>query len=149
MTNYIQDLVVSCQLIYTKKPIYNWNTFFKHAFFFVVDNNECAAQNSVCGSRASCVNTPGSFNCECSKGFSLDNTGFECEGELQSINISTFFLRKLWFFSVWRKIPHIFYKSVVESSILFSITCCGSSNWANGLRRTVLFYNSLRTSGQL
>lgn len=45
------------------------------------DNNECNAQNSACGSRASCVNTPGSFNCECSKGFSLDNTGVECEGE--------------------------------------------------------------------
>lgn len=45
------------------------------------DNNECAAQNSACGSRASCVNTPGSFNCECSKGFSLDTAGMECEGE--------------------------------------------------------------------
>lgn len=44
------------------------------------DNNECAAQSSACGSRASCVNTPGSFNCECTKGFSLDSTGIECEG---------------------------------------------------------------------
>ena len=46
-----------------------------------VDNNECAGQSSMCGSRASCLNTPGSFNCECSKGFSLDTTGLECEGE--------------------------------------------------------------------
>lgn len=45
------------------------------------DNNECAAQNTVCGSRASCVNTPGSFNCECGNGFSLDTTGVECEGK--------------------------------------------------------------------
>lgn len=50
------------------------------------DNNECNAQNSACGSRASCVNTPGSFNCECSKGFSLDNTGMECEGEQAPVN---------------------------------------------------------------
>uniref|UniRef100_A0A3P8W7C8 Fibrillin 1 n=1 Tax=Cynoglossus semilaevis TaxID=244447 RepID=A0A3P8W7C8_CYNSE len=50
-------------------------------FFSFTDNNECAAVNSACGSRASCVNTPGSFNCECTKGFSLDTTGVECEGE--------------------------------------------------------------------
>lgn len=50
-------------------------------FLLFADNNECGVQSSPCGSRASCVNTPGSFNCECSKGFSLDTAGIECEGE--------------------------------------------------------------------
>ncbi|KAG9350651.1 hypothetical protein JZ751_024540 [Albula glossodonta] len=51
------------------------------------DLDECSTKQhncqflcpNMCGSRASCLNTPGSFNCECQKGFSLDSTGLECE----------------------------------------------------------------------
>uniref|UniRef100_A0A8C9VFY4 Fibrillin 2b n=1 Tax=Scleropages formosus TaxID=113540 RepID=A0A8C9VFY4_SCLFO len=52
-----------------------------HLWLRPADNNECNAQPNVCGTRASCLNTPGSFNCECQKGFSLDSSGLECEGQ--------------------------------------------------------------------
>lgn len=44
------------------------------------DNNECTAQPSLCGAKGQCLNTPGSYNCECQKGFSLDSSGVNCEG---------------------------------------------------------------------
>uniref|UniRef100_A0A8C2T004 Fibrillin 3 n=1 Tax=Coturnix japonica TaxID=93934 RepID=A0A8C2T004_COTJA len=42
-------------------------------------NNECTAQPSLCGAKGQCLNTPGSYNCECQKGFSLDSSGVNCE----------------------------------------------------------------------
>lgn len=45
-----------------------------------VDNNECGSQPSLCGAKGICQNTPGSFACECQRGFSLDSTGLNCEG---------------------------------------------------------------------
>ncbi|KAM4878543.1 LOW QUALITY PROTEIN: fibrillin-2 [Sylvia borin] len=43
-----------------------------------IDNNECGSRPSLCGSKGIC-NTPGSFTCECQRGFSLDSTGLNCE----------------------------------------------------------------------
>lgn len=45
-----------------------------------VDNNECATDPNLCGSNGVCQNTPGSFNCDCQRGFSLDPNGQSCEG---------------------------------------------------------------------
>ena len=48
--------------------------------FFVnisVDRNECT--ETPCHTNASCINTVGSFYCDCKVGF-LGN-GFECEGK--------------------------------------------------------------------
>lgn len=47
----------------------------------LLDNNECGSQPSLCGAKGICQNTPGSFSCECQRGFSLDATGLNCEGE--------------------------------------------------------------------
>lgn len=50
------------------------------ACVFLLDNNECASDVNLCGSRGVCQNTPGSFTCECQRGFALDQTGASCEG---------------------------------------------------------------------
>uniref|UniRef100_A0ACB8F1H3 Fibrillin-2 n=1 Tax=Sphaerodactylus townsendi TaxID=933632 RepID=A0ACB8F1H3_9SAUR len=42
-------------------------------------NNECTAQPTLCGAKGQCLNTPGSYNCECQKGFTLDSSGGGCE----------------------------------------------------------------------
>lgn len=47
------------------------------------DVNECAENPGVCAS-GHCVNTDGSFRCECPFGYSLDFTGVSCVGELAS-----------------------------------------------------------------
>ena len=45
-------------------------------FNCLVDRNECL--DNPCHGNASCTNTPGTFICVCSSGFT--GTGFECEG---------------------------------------------------------------------
>ncbi|KAI1884312.1 hypothetical protein AGOR_G00225130 [Albula goreensis] len=37
------------------------------------DRNECEAEPSICGSRAACFNTLGSYHCECDAGFSVES----------------------------------------------------------------------------
>lgn len=44
------------------------------------DVNECAENPGVC-TNGLCVNTDGSFRCECPFGYSLDFTGIRCVGE--------------------------------------------------------------------
>lgn len=44
------------------------------------DVNECAENPGVCANGL-CVNTDGSFRCECPFGYSLDFTGVSCVGE--------------------------------------------------------------------
>ncbi|KAG2466989.1 FBN2 protein, partial [Polypterus senegalus] len=45
------------------------------------DNNECASQPSLCGPKGICHNNPGSFRCECQRGYSLDSSGLNCNDE--------------------------------------------------------------------
>lgn len=59
---------------------------------FPSDNNECATEINLCGAKGICQNTPGSFVCECQRGFSLDQTGLSCEGRYNTFNlISSYF----------------------------------------------------------
>lgn len=46
----------------------------------LADVNECAETPGVC-TNGLCVNTDGSFRCECPFGYSLDFTGVSCVGE--------------------------------------------------------------------
>ncbi|XP_016407728.1 fibrillin-2-like, partial [Sinocyclocheilus rhinocerous] len=43
------------------------------------DNNECNTEPGLCGPNGVCQNSPGSFNCECQRGFTLDPNGQHCE----------------------------------------------------------------------
>ena len=49
-----------------------------------LDVNECETLNGGCDHQ--CNNTPGSFNCKCRKGFSLDGNGKTCIGKFE-INV--------------------------------------------------------------
>lgn len=44
------------------------------------DLNECRAKPGIC-KNGRCVNTVGSYRCECNDGFEPSSTGTECIGE--------------------------------------------------------------------
>ena len=45
---------------------------------FLVDINECNDSTHMCSDNATCINAPGSYECECLDGFTGD--GFNCSG---------------------------------------------------------------------
>lgn len=45
------------------------------------DMNECLENPGIC-QNGICINTDGSFRCECPFGYNLDYTGVNCVGEL-------------------------------------------------------------------
>ena len=45
------------------------------------DINECGTQSTMCGKNAECINTEGSFSCECIAGFFGD--GYNCTGQIR------------------------------------------------------------------
>ena len=49
-------------------------------YLCVVDINECADNPDLCRN-GKCVNTDGSFRCDCLPGYKLDNTGSQCVGK--------------------------------------------------------------------
>lgn len=49
--------------------------------------NECAADAGLCLNGATCIDTPGSFKCDCSLGFS----GIQCQNVCGNIHFSFFF----------------------------------------------------------
>lgn len=48
-----------------------------------LDTNECLDSPGVC-QNGICINTDGSFRCECPFGYNLDYTGVQCVGEMPS-----------------------------------------------------------------
>lgn len=61
----------------TLKGVSGCNFFYINSF--VTDVDECAALPGPCSDNAICINTDGSFLCECRPGFT--GNGFQCEGE--------------------------------------------------------------------
>ena len=51
------------------------------------DVNECTVNNGGCQQR--CVNTPGSFRCECNSGYSLNSDKRTCSGESEALFVIT------------------------------------------------------------
>lgn len=56
-------------------------------FVLIVDVNECIAIPGVCGG-GTCVNSVGSYRCECKKGQRQNPITQDCEGEIFSRNSS-------------------------------------------------------------
>ena len=55
-----------------------------------VDMNECLSKNiNECQKNTACVNTVGSYRCDCLDGFEGD--GMFCEGIYNKMNVSLFF----------------------------------------------------------
>lgn len=48
-------------------------------FVIVIDVNECIENPGIC-TNGLCINTDGSFRCECPMGYNLDYTGITCVG---------------------------------------------------------------------
>lgn len=49
-------------------------------FLWVIDVNECVIHPGIC-KNGICVNTDGSFRCECAPGYHLDASGTNCVGK--------------------------------------------------------------------
>lgn len=64
-------------------------------FFFLEDVDECAENNTLCGS-LHCVNLPGSFQClgKCDVGFKRTMDDKECVGKMYSLRIK--YLSLIW-----------------------------------------------------
>ena len=59
-----------------------------HAYYNILDFDECTINNGGCTSNTSscvvvCSNTPGSFQCICSDGYTLDTDMLTCIGKLR------------------------------------------------------------------
>lgn len=50
-------------------------------FYQRTDIDECAIDKSACDSNQNCINTPGSFQCECKVGFTMDKVVNACVGK--------------------------------------------------------------------
>lgn len=67
-----------CKLLKTfnVRDMLFWSILFY--LFSFKDLNECETHQDDCGQHATCVNTDGSFDCECADGY--DGDGRSCEG---------------------------------------------------------------------
>lgn len=54
---------------------------FLHPVLLSLDMNECLDNPGIC-QNGICINTDGSFRCECPFGYNLDYTGVNCVGEM-------------------------------------------------------------------
>ena len=59
----------------------NWWKVIGAMFLILTDINECDIYPDIC-QNGRCVNTDGSFRCECFSGHKLDKSGRECIGKL-------------------------------------------------------------------
>ena len=53
-------------------------------FFYFLDVNECDIGIDSCHMNATCINTVGSYDCKCDRGFSGD--GFNCSSKVLDLN---------------------------------------------------------------
>ena len=75
--------------------------------YLITDINECSDSNGGCDD--DCINTIGSFFCECDSGYALQSNGKTCNGQLHVLIL----------LDVVVKNEHVFY-----SVIMFVCTAC-------------------------
>ena len=46
----------------------------------ISDDDECQSNATKC--EQTCVNTPGSYRCDCGRGYQLDSDGYSCAGNI-------------------------------------------------------------------
>ena len=68
--------------------------------YCVVDINECEGENE-CSDNAECINTEGSYDCECKEGFTGD--GKTCGGECIHIPYFPYFPHIPYYITTWFK----------------------------------------------
>ena len=54
-----------------------------HSVFFPLDVNECATENGACSQN--CINTQGSYYCNCNSGYSLAVNKHACDSKYQIV----------------------------------------------------------------
>ena len=66
------------------QAIFKSNYFIMRRISFLhllTDKDECRTQESQCPSNSTCINTLGSYRCECGRGTTLKNN--KCEGMIE------------------------------------------------------------------
>ena len=75
-----------------------------YLIIFCIDVDECQNDNGGC--EHTCINTPGSYLCECDNGYSLAEDGHMCSGIIyKSFNLELFLILHLkqMLMNVWKK----------------------------------------------
>lgn len=72
------SIYLHIQLVCNMYICFNISSVFTGA---CADIDECSMYPDLCKGGGSCVNTPGSFVCQCAPGLVLDPTGMMCIGE--------------------------------------------------------------------
>jgi len=62
------------------KVIHSFTILYHTIFYYILDINECDLMDNIC-INGTCINTDGSFMCECGKGLHLDSDGYTCVGK--------------------------------------------------------------------
>lgn len=90
------------------------------------DLNECRAKPGIC-KNGRCVNTVGSYRCECNDGFEPSSTGTECIGKIPILKNTTL----KWM--LLQQPKGIFFFSIFKSWRLLFSNCCPSFRQPKGL----------------
>lgn len=89
--------------------------------FPLIDNNECIAETNMCGSKGVCQNTPGSFQCECQRGYLLDQSGHGCEGNRITKKVTVY--HSFQIIMIWLIINNVAFQSQHNKLCLNSYIC--------------------------
>lgn len=87
-----------------------YSLFMTHIICFSKDENECRTKPGIC-ENGRCVNTIGSYRCECNEGFQSSSSGTECLGKL---------INRVYF-TWW--IKHVFCDVITEEFYIYILVC--------------------------